>query len=381
MNKLLILTAAACLVCPGRVISAGAAQKEGNAMINIREFGAKGDGVADDTAAIQKAIDEAAKVKGTVFVPDGLYLSSTLKMHPLTGITGNPTWSFRSFGGPVIRLNDEKASCLLDITDASGVTINGLCLDGAHIGKEIHGIMSDKKNFGKQEDSHCIERCKIEGFTGDGIHLNRAWCFRIRSCMVSHNKGNGVWMRGWDAYIIDNWFSGNGKAGFGAYEENASVTMTSNRIEWNKEGGIVICGPSWHYNICSNYIDRSGGPGISLLSKNGKICQDFVITGNIIYRSGKPDFRTLEKYESAGVRFDKTENLVFSGNSLQCNRDDNDTGEYSPDYAIVYSGLANSIIKDNVMGALKKLVVDLGGNGKNVIVKDNVGKLFVPDKE
>jgi len=44
--------------------------------VNVRAFGAKGDGVTDDTAAFQSAIDSLTNngVGGTIIVPDGLYL-------------------------------------------------------------------------------------------------------------------------------------------------------------------------------------------------------------------------------------------------------------------------------------------------------------------
>ncbi|WP_438444512.1 glycoside hydrolase family 28 protein [Gorillibacterium sp. sgz5001074] len=48
---------------------------------NIKDFGAVGDGVAKDTAAIQRAIDACAEAGGgTVVVPNGRYLSGTIML-------------------------------------------------------------------------------------------------------------------------------------------------------------------------------------------------------------------------------------------------------------------------------------------------------------
>lgn len=48
------------------------------AQFNVRDFGAVGDGVADDSAAIQNAINEAAKSGGVVYLPAGTYLLATV---------------------------------------------------------------------------------------------------------------------------------------------------------------------------------------------------------------------------------------------------------------------------------------------------------------
>ncbi len=48
---------------------------------SVREFGAAGDGVTDDTRAIQRAIDACGGAGGgTVYVPPGVYFSATLNM-------------------------------------------------------------------------------------------------------------------------------------------------------------------------------------------------------------------------------------------------------------------------------------------------------------
>lgn len=53
--------------------------------VNLRTLGVKGDGIADDTAAIQKAIDEHP----TLYVPSGRYLvSDTIRLKPDTVLIG-----------------------------------------------------------------------------------------------------------------------------------------------------------------------------------------------------------------------------------------------------------------------------------------------------
>jgi hypothetical protein len=183
---------------------------------------------------------------------------------------------------------------------------------------------------------------------------------------------------GWDGFILDNWFSGNGKAGYAAPGPNASVTMTGNRIEWNHGGGIRLEGGS-HYNITGNYIDRSGGAAIDLRPRSdGAVCFCITITGNVIYRSGKPDWTTGD-LESCHVRLDGAHGVVFSGNSLCVGQDDNGQGVVSPRYGLVLRKLRNCIVKDNALhiGAVQELIKDLGEHESGVEIAGNVGSLYV----
>jgi hypothetical protein len=59
-------------------------------VVNVKDFGAIGDGVTDDTAAIQAAIDSLPNKGGTIFIPSGVYkVTSTITV-------GNGTDSARS---------------------------------------------------------------------------------------------------------------------------------------------------------------------------------------------------------------------------------------------------------------------------------------------
>ena len=48
-------------------------------VVNVKHKGAVGDGRADDTAAIQAAIDAVAGTRGTVLVPDGVYMVNAVE--------------------------------------------------------------------------------------------------------------------------------------------------------------------------------------------------------------------------------------------------------------------------------------------------------------
>jgi len=57
-------------------------------VVSVKDFGAVGDGVTDDTSAIQAAIDSLPSTGGTVFVPKGTYMVSGISLHG-TGLDKN----------------------------------------------------------------------------------------------------------------------------------------------------------------------------------------------------------------------------------------------------------------------------------------------------
>ena len=340
-------------------------------VFDIRTYGAVGDGVTDDTDAIRAALAAAAECRGTVLVPPGKYVTGKLKLGPGVRLEGKSAWSFRSYGASEFLLRDSADDCMIDITGAFGASVAGMSLNGRNSGEKIHGIKLhwEKYNGGSEEDTPAIDDCRIGHFSGDGVHLCHIWCFSVRHSMLCFNGGAGLFMDGWDAFILDNWFSGNRGCGLYASPCGASVTATGNRVEWNRAAGFCVTGgDSW--NITGNFFDRSYGPALRLSN-----VRDCAVSGNVFRRSGKPDGMTFASpYESSHLLLTNCTNLSVTGNTFAVGRDDGGKGVWSPDYGAVLQSCRQSVFAVNAMnrGALRENIV--AESCENTRICDNTGK-------
>lgn len=348
-------------------------------VFDITTFGAVDDGVTDNTAAIQKALDAAAPVKGCVIVPPGDYVCGCVHIPRGVTLAGYHAWSYRHNGGSTLILRDAEDTCLLDLTGAVGCTIRGICLDGRRLGTGIHGmsVSHSAYNGAGEEDTPTIEDCRISHFSGNGIHLKHIWCFSIRHSQCISNLGHGIYIDGWDGFILDNWLSGNGGAGLCADVIAAAITATGNRVEWNRQGGF-ICASLKNSNITGNYFDRSGGPALSILTPPNADSNTLTITGNVFNRSGAGNFSDVlpeNPLDRTHIRLERCVNTVVVGNTFCNGKNDDASGLRSPDYGMVLGHLRACVIKDNVMqcGMVKQGILDLGDHEGDVEISGNIG--------
>lgn len=353
-------------------------------IFNITDYGAIGDGTVDCTEAVQNALNDAATCSGKVIVPPGRYLVGHLEMKGQgVSLQGTPAWSYRSPGASVFELIDAEADSLINITGAFGCSIRGMSFVGNHIGNReshpIHGIYLcwDKYNGGSEEDTPSIIDCKIDGFSGDGIHLERVWCFRIRHSMMCYCHRNGLFIDGWDGFVLDNWFSYNEGYGIRGGNVVASLTAVGNRVEWNIAGGFRFpFGDSFVFT--GNFFDRGHGPAIDLGGE--KNVSLVTMTGNIFRRSGACEVGEGESAEdSSHVRLVNCSNSVVANNTMRVGRNDGGGGIISPEFGIIIRDCHECIVKDNAMmtAALKKLIVS--EHNINTEISGNVGTIADED--
>lgn len=100
-------------------VAAPLAQPKG--FLNLRDFGALGDGKTNDTRALQQAL-RAAKEQGTgLFVPPGQYFIQTISLHG-AHIQGAGMWHTR-FVGPASRFNISGGLCVFKDFAVFGETV------------------------------------------------------------------------------------------------------------------------------------------------------------------------------------------------------------------------------------------------------------------
>jgi len=191
----------------------------GDLVLNVKDYGAKGDGTTDDTAAIQAAIDSLKNTSisatahrgGTVYFPPGRYkITSTLTITQTGGITLrgagygallnnlNATTIGESYEGPSTILNgcgsgqaaiEVLGSDYATTWNTSWVTIERL--DIKNLANTVHGI---KLNAGSAiMDRIVLDRVTIHG--GDravwvtGLAGDQPFDVQILGCDIEINLG------------------------------------------------------------------------------------------------------------------------------------------------------------------------------------------------
>lgn len=342
---------------------------------NVRDYGAIGDGVADDTAAITAAISAASSSVtggGTVFLPPGQYLtSSTLTFPGLVSMVGSG-WS-ASYIVPTDTAHDVIAVNISGVSKTFHHMFAGFAIypksnfsagAGIHLGNsgkgtvrdvKIDGSLGGKPYYGVQLDQvsdTVFQNVRVEGTISDAWHLETA-------------NGATIVEIFWDAACTAR---SAGGWGMNVQPDNTSsgdiegLHLEAMSFYQNTSGGVylnantVLSGKSIrNIHLNGTYLDTNTGPGLQTagtatienVSMQGVWCSNnggyglylgsnlraFTVTGGYVLLNG-----------TDGIRVDGAQNGLIAGLLIKSNSQTTDLASYG----LFITGSAQEVVFGNL---------------------------------
>lgn len=340
-------------------------------VVNVKDKGATGNGVTNDTAAIQAAINDVAGTGGTVIVPDGIYM-----INVVTKLKLKSNMTFKMSSGAVLKAIPTSSAlyAILDIYNQSNVNVIGGTLQGErtqHIGttgESGFGVMVYSSN------NVVVEGVTAKDNWGDGFVVG-TWNGEVQpknvkfcSVISDNNRRLGLTLASVDGAVVKNstFKNSNGTPPMMGMDLEPipshgqsvnNVQITGSKFLYNRAGGLKAHG-SWSSTSITNvtiegntFADNGGGtswaPGMTINAN----ASGLKVIGN-----------TFSKNRNEGIELESgASNNIISGNTIT----DNTTGVLIYDISAKNNTVSNNIFARNRYAAITN-------NGIGTIISNNI---------
>jgi Pectate lyase superfamily protein len=278
--------------------------------LNVKTvFGAKGDGVADDTAALQAALNSIAQSHYVLWIPNGNYLIS--KPLTITGVSNvtilgeDPRTTTILWGGP-------QGGTMLTLAGCNGINIGRLTLDG----QSTSGVdlMLTWNSVGYYPTRNLIHDSRIIN-TETGLQGGFVGETEVERVHFDHDTQAGVSLGNWNTLnwnIVDCLFTDDAIGVTNTYGAG-SFTVTNSVFTRSTTADMSI-GNTGSFSMRSNLSVDS-----KMFFQTGMTgaAANIIIQGNTIYNPGSSPIETgtpgsLMILDNQFLDLDASYNVLFS---------------------------------------------------------------------
>lgn len=281
-------------------------------VFNVKSYGAKGDGVTVDKAAIVAAMAAVPSTGGIVYFPDGTYLTDNV-----VGTISKPNTTFMFSANAIVKAKTGTSFQYFFLVQANGFTSQGGQFDatGATVNFGYYVVSVSSTD-------HIIDGATFTGIGASGadggIHFlaNSVTIRRVRvsrCTLVSGNRlvtvdasGTGVMT---DFEIINNTIVSSTDAGIATFGVSSSTTargsIVGNVINNTGGHGISVGAYTTDVTVAANVVQAAGAMGIVL----GTACTRVAIVGNVC-RNCVTHGISIDPSVGGGVHFDASYTVI-----------------------------------------------------------------------
>jgi uncharacterized secreted repeat protein (TIGR03808 family) len=312
--------------------AARAAQPTSTFGRDATQYGVRPGSPDDQTRALQRAIDEAARAGVPLALPPGVYRTGTLRLSDrtqLVGVRGATKLVFTGGGAMLLGEGPDH------------VGLSGLTLEGANLPLPArHGLI------------HCL----------GGRDL------RITDCEILNSGGNGIWIEQVSGDISGNIITGVAGTAIVSFDAKGLI-VSRNTIIGTNDNGIEILryqvGDDGTIVADNRIEDIKAGPGGS--GQYGNAINAFR-AGNVIVRDNR-----IKNCDYSAVRGNSASNIQITGNSVTDVREVALYSEFSFEGAVI----ANNTVDGAAFGVS---VCNFNEGGRLAVVQGNIIRNLIPKR-
>jgi uncharacterized secreted repeat protein (TIGR03808 family) len=291
---------------------------------DVTQYGVRPGSPDDQTRALQRAIDEAARTQTPLALPPGIYRTGMLRLQSgtqLIGVRG------------ATKLVFEGGASMVSSEGADHIGLSGITLDGGSIPLPARrGLL------------HCLSGRDI----------------RITDCEISGSGGNAIWLEQVSGDVSGNIITSTAATAVVSFDARG-LMVSRNSILGTSDNGIEILRTAVGDDgtlVADNRIeDIKAGPGGS--GQYGNAINAFR-AGNVIVRGNR-----IRNCDYSAVRGNSASNIQITGNSVSDVREVALYSEFSFEGAVI----ANNTVDGAALGVS---VCNFNEGGRIAVVQGNI---------